>query len=139
MFENENSGVSLYPNPNTGIFTLSCGTMINNSTIEIIDVVGKLVYKKQYSILSIEQIDIDNMQFVISIFKKNKNQIDITTSMPNVLKGFSLMYKLYKLVVNDVKYFTSNKRIFAKKRKCFGIGICNWHFKFLFFIKGSEC
>jgi len=49
-----------------------------------------------------------NLEFDFSIDEKNINLIDFNMGIPKQLKGLRLGYKLYKLVINNVLYITSN-------------------------------
>lgn len=53
------------------------------------------------------KINLDKIIFFIS--KENENLIDIETHLPDILKGSSIGYKLYKLLINKFDYISSNK------------------------------
>jgi len=60
----------IYPNPNSGIFTIK--TTNNNNTIEITDILGKVVYLTQTS-SNITNVDLNNTQIGIYIVKITNN------------------------------------------------------------------
>ena len=51
-------GIMVYPNPNNGNFTIASLSAISNALVEINDVIGNTVFKKQFSQLQNEQINI---------------------------------------------------------------------------------
>lgn len=53
------------------------------------------------------KINLDKIFFFIS--KDKENLIDIETHLPDILKGSSIGYKLYKLMINKFGYISSNK------------------------------
>jgi hypothetical protein len=55
------------------------------------------------------KINLDKIIFFIS--KNNQNIIDTETHLPDILKGSSIGYKLYKLLINKFTYISSNKNI----------------------------
>ena len=50
-----------------------------------------------------------DFDFIFSIDKNNLNLIDFTEGIFKPLRGFSLGYKLYKLIIDKFNYITSNK------------------------------
>ena len=54
-------------------------------------------------------IDIDLNKIVTFITKDKDNLIDMETMLPEILKGSSIGYKLYKLLINHFGYISSNK------------------------------
>ena len=55
------------------------------------------------------KINLDKIIFFIS--RNNQNIIDTETHLPDILKGSSIGYKLYKLLINKFSYISSNKNI----------------------------
>jgi hypothetical protein len=53
------------------------------------------------------KVNLDKIIFFIS--KDKENLIDIETNLPDILKGSSIGYKLYKLLINKFDYISSNK------------------------------
>ena len=53
------------------------------------------------------QLNFDKIIFFIS--KDKENLIDIDTHLPDILKGSSIGYKLYKLIINKFGYISSNR------------------------------
>ena len=53
------------------------------------------------------KVNLDKIIFFIS--KDKENLIDIETNLPDILKGSSIGYKLYKLLINKFGYISSNK------------------------------
>lgn len=53
------------------------------------------------------KINLDKI--ILFISKENENLIDIETHLPDILKGSSIGYKLYKLLINKFDYISSNK------------------------------
>ena len=53
------------------------------------------------------KINLDKIFFFIS--KDKENLIDIETHLPDILKGSSIGYRLYKLMINKFGYISSNK------------------------------
>lgn len=51
-------------------------------------------------------VDID---FYITVDKDNLNQIDFTEGIPTILRGTGLGYKLYKLIIKNFGFITTNK------------------------------
>jgi len=51
-------------------------------------------------------IEID---FYITIDKNNLNQIDFTEGIPTILRGIGFGYKIYKLIIENFDFITSNK------------------------------
>jgi len=49
---------NIYPNPSNGLFTISTESIINNSTITITDVLGKIIYQEKKSINNKIEIDL---------------------------------------------------------------------------------
>ena len=52
--------LKIFPNPTSGSFIIQAGQLITNSTIEVYNVLGNMVYKKQVDKFENEQIDISN-------------------------------------------------------------------------------
>ncbi|MEO6304608.1 MAG: T9SS type A sorting domain-containing protein [Bacteroidia bacterium] len=55
------NAITVFPNPNKGVFTIQSLVSFTNSTILINDVMGKCVYKKQYASLQNEEINISHL------------------------------------------------------------------------------
>lgn len=57
-----------------------------------------------------------NINFPFSIYDEKANQIDLDFQLPVELMGLKLGYKLYKFIINNFDYITSNKysSIYAK-------------------------
>lgn len=53
------------------------------------------------------KISLNKIQLFIT--KENDNEINLNTYLPDVLKGCSIGYKLYKLIINYYDYISSNK------------------------------
>lgn len=51
-------------------------------------------------------IDID---FYVTVDKNNLNQIDFTEGIPTVLRGVGFGYKIYKLIIKNFGYITTNR------------------------------
>ena len=50
----DNSTISIYPNPSSGLFTIGAKTNTNIASVQVIDVVGKTVYSKQFLAKDVE-------------------------------------------------------------------------------------
>lgn len=50
--------IGIYPNPNNGVFNLQSNTQLNNVTVRVVDVLGKVVLSTTYKTLDTESIDI---------------------------------------------------------------------------------
>jgi hypothetical protein len=66
--ENEANQFSIYPNPNAGTFTIAQNQLSNNSTVEIINELGQIVYTAQLSGVS-NEISLPNVARGIYIAK----------------------------------------------------------------------
>lgn len=72
------SGYVLYPNPSNGIYTLDnkSGTVLNNASISVCDILGKTIYTSQFDSLSATVIDLTkqaNGMYFIEIVSGNKS------------------------------------------------------------------
>ena len=67
-----NSGIQIYPNPNTGSFTIIPAKEIEgNVTIELYDVQGRIVYSTVCAGFTTKNIDVDNLQPGVYSLKMN--------------------------------------------------------------------
>ena len=74
----ENAGITVYPNPTTGKFTVALPETIDgNSTVSLSDVTGKLLFSTSAALVEkSEDLDITNYPaglYFINIQNKNKN------------------------------------------------------------------
>jgi hypothetical protein len=78
----ENTGLQIWPNPNTGSFTLKgYNHHFTSSHIEILNTLGQVVYKKTLDIYSSKQvIDIGNMPHGTYTLRVNQHTHKITVS-----------------------------------------------------------
>jgi hypothetical protein len=60
-----------------------------------------------------DEVEDTNLHFYITVLNTNNNQIDFDNGIPSILMGTSLAYKLYKLVITNNKFISSN--IFSTK------------------------
>lgn len=50
-----------------------------------------------------------DFEFCFYIDKNNYNQIDFIEGVPEILRGIGFGYKLYKIIINNIKYITSDR------------------------------
>ena len=73
---------------------------------------GFFMYPDEKFINLIKQLDDsvgDEMFFYITISYDKNNQIDFTEGIPEFLRGLSIAYKLYKLIIKRVGWITSDR------------------------------
>ena len=77
--ENSKQELTLFPNPSsTGIFTVDFGNTINQTTVTVYDVVGKIILTKEINSINKQSIDISNQANGI-YFVNIKNDKSIVT------------------------------------------------------------
>ena len=73
---------------------------------------GIFVYPDKEFIDLVQKLDPeieDDIHFYITISKENLNQIDFAEGIPPYLRGLSIAYKLYKMIINRSKFITSDR------------------------------
>lgn len=45
--DNERNGISVYPNPSTGNFTISATNLLENASLKVLSTLGKIIYQKE--------------------------------------------------------------------------------------------
>ena len=83
-FENNSSDITIYPNPNNGVFTVSLNTASNENNTDVIltDVTGRVVYKEQldtHSGKTSSQINTSNLE-------KGTYFMQISNTQSNIVK-----------------------------------------------------
>ena len=70
--------IKIFPNPNDGVFTLQFNVQSISGTLEIYDVMGKLVYKDYVAAWSqYKKVDVSNMPkgiYFCKIIRKEKSE-----------------------------------------------------------------
>lgn len=56
----EESPIAIYPNPNTGSFNLDISKLENSATVTLLDITGKIVFKKEYSKIEVLSTQVIN-------------------------------------------------------------------------------
>ena len=69
-----NGGIKIFPNPNNGVFNLTCDSFEKNKTVEIYNTLGSLVKRMQISSenTQIDLSDESNGFYLLQIFENNK-------------------------------------------------------------------
>ena len=73
---------------------------------------GIFIYPDEYFIELCRKLDdsvSDDLFFYITVSTINNNQIDFTEGIPDIIRGLSIGYKLYKLVINKFGWVTSDR------------------------------
>lgn len=73
---------------------------------------GFFIYPDKHFIDLCRQLDdsvAEDLFFYITVTESNNNQVDFTEGVPEFLRGLSIGYKLYKMVIDKVGWVTSDR------------------------------